>query len=279
MSQTRDLPNVRALMKRFGLRPDKRLGQNFLINRDALNKVVEVSEFHGDETILEIGAGLGSLTTLLSRSVHKVLAVEFDERLIPALEMSIGHLANVRLIVGDVLKLDIEELLGDQAYDVIGNIPYNITSMLIRHLMESRHPPKKVILTLQREVAQRIVAPPGELSLLALSVLVYGTPRIVGHIPSKAFYPKPKVDSSIVRIHLHESPVVPPSLISTFFQCAKLGFNQKRKQLVNSLSSGLGITKETAMKWLQDAAIDPHSRPQELSLEAWVRLAKVIKQD
>jgi len=271
-----ELPNVRALMRRFGLHPDKRLGQNFLIEKSSLEKVVQVSSLYGDETVLEIGAGLGSLTVLLSASAQRVIAVEIDKRLIPALELSIGHLDNVHLIVGDILKLNITDLLDDQAYFVIANIPYNITSVLVRHLMESRHPPERIVLTLQREVAQRIIAVPGELSLLALSVQVYGTPKIVGQIPSSAFYPQPKVDSSIIRIQLHPSPIVPPELISTFFHLAKIGFNQKRKQLVNSLASGLGMNKDQVRMWLIESKIDPHSRPQEIELMQWVRLAETI---
>jgi 16S rRNA (adenine1518-N6/adenine1519-N6)-dimethyltransferase len=263
-------------MRRFGLRPDKRLGQNFLIDKASLRKVVEAADLHGDETVLEIGAGLGSLTVLLSQSAHKVITVEFDERLIPALEMSIDQLENVRLVVGNILKLDVEDLLGDQAYCVIANIPYNITSVLIRHLMESKRPPQTMVLTLQKEVAQRIIAVPGELNLLALSVQVYGVPQVVGHIPSRAFYPQPKVDSSIIHINLHKSPIVPPELLSTVFQLTKIGFNQKRKQLRNSLSAGMGVEKDVAKKWLRDAAIDPHSRPQELALEKWVLLAETV---
>jgi 16S rRNA (adenine1518-N6/adenine1519-N6)-dimethyltransferase len=276
MSQPAELPNVRALLRLFGLRPDRRLGQNFLIDKASLEKVVAASDLQGDETVLEIGAGLGSLTVLLSKYAYKVIAVEFDRRLVPALEITIGQLSNVRLIVGDILKLNIEDLIRDPAYMVIANIPYNITSILIRKLMESAHPPERIILTVQREVAQRIVAVPGELNLLALSVQVYGEPHLVGQIPAKAFYPKPKVDSSIIRIQVHPSPIVPKELLSTFFQLTRIGFNQKRKQLGNSLSSGMGVRKEMVLEWLTDAAIDPHSRPQELELEKWISLARKV---
>jgi 16S rRNA (adenine1518-N6/adenine1519-N6)-dimethyltransferase len=276
MSQPAELPNVRALLRLFGLRPDRRLGQNFLIDKASLEKVVAASDLQGDETVLEIGAGLGSLTVLLSKYAYKVITVEFDRRLVPALEITIGQLSNVRLIVGDILKLNIEDLIRDPAYMVIANIPYNITSILIRKLMESAHPPERIILTVQREVAQRIVAVPGELNLLALSVQVYGEPHLVGQIPAKAFYPKPKVDSSIIRIQVHPSPIVPKELLSTFFQLTRIGFNQKRKQLGNSLSSGMGVRKEMVLEWLTDAAIDPHSRPQELELEKWISLARKV---
>jgi 16S rRNA (adenine1518-N6/adenine1519-N6)-dimethyltransferase len=263
-------------MRRFGLRPDKRLGQNFLIDNGSLRKVVHAADLKGDETVLEIGAGLGSLTILLSHSAGKVITVEFDKRLIPALEISLAPLDNVRLIVGDIMKMKLEELLSDQAYTVVANIPYNITSALIRHLMESRWPPEKIVLTIQREVAQRIIAGSGKLNLLALSVQIYGVPEIVGHIPSRAFYPQPKVDSSIIRINLHKSSIVPPELISAVFRLAKIGFNQKRKQLRNSLSAGMGVEKELAEKWLRDSGIDPRSRPQELALEKWIPLAEAV---
>jgi 16S rRNA (adenine1518-N6/adenine1519-N6)-dimethyltransferase len=263
-------------MRRFGLRPDRRLGQNFLIDRASLRKVVEAADLHGDETVLEIGAGLGSLTVLLSQSAYKVITVELDNRLIPALQVTIDPLDNVRLVVGDILKLDGEDLLGDQAYCVIANIPYNITSILIRHLMESKRPPQTMVLTLQKEVAQRITAIPGELNLLALSVQVYGVPEIVGHIPSRAFYPRPKVDSSIIHIKLHESPIVPSELLSVVFQLARIGFGQKRKQLGNSLSSGLEVNKNVVRNWLLESKIEPRSRPQELKLEEWIRLAQAV---
>ncbi len=277
MTQPLDPPNVPALIRRFRLRPDKRLGQNFLVDGASLKKVISASDLQGDETVLEIGAGLGSLTYYLSRAARKVIAVEFDERLIPALEMTLIPLENVRLVVGDILKLDIEELLGDQAYHVIANIPYNITSILIRHLMENRRPPEMIVLTLQREVAQRIVAVPGELSMLSLSVQVYGKPKIVGHIPAKAFYPQPQVDSSIIRIQVNQSPAVPQALLATFFQLTRMSFNQRRKQLRNSLSAGMGVGKDIVNEWLKESDIEPHQRPQELDLESWIRLAKVVR--
>jgi 16S rRNA (adenine1518-N6/adenine1519-N6)-dimethyltransferase len=276
MTHSIESPNVPALMRRYGLRPDKRLGQNFLIDKKYLYKVVEASNLKGDETVLEIGAGLGSLTVLLSEFTHQVIAVEIDTRLIPALQFTIRHVENVQMVVGDILKLDIPDLMGRRPYSVIANIPYNITSLLIRHLMESRIPPEMIVLTLQKEVAQRIIATPGDLNLLALSVQVYGEPHIIGHIPAKAFFPKPKVDSSIIRITLHSSPIMPPDLVPRFFQLAKIGFNQKRKQIVNSLSAGLGLKKERVKKWLLDSDVDPRSRPQELELDIWVMLAETF---
>jgi 16S rRNA (adenine1518-N6/adenine1519-N6)-dimethyltransferase len=247
------------------------------VDKASLRKIIAASDLDGDETVLEIGAGLGSLTHYLSRAVKDVIAVEFDERLIPALEMTTKALRNVRLVVGDILKLNFEELLGDQVYQVVANIPYNITSILIRHLMENERSPEMIVLTIQKEVAQRIVATPGDLSLLALSVQVYGTPRIVGHIPAKAFFPQPQVDSSIIRIEVHESPLVPQALLSTFFQLARMGFNQRRKQIRNSISAGSRVSKDVVTNWLRDSNISPQRRPQELELEDWIRLASVVR--
>jgi len=277
IDQSRDPPNVRSLIRRFGLRPDKGLGQNFLLDQGVLRKIMAISELQGDEMVVEIGAGLGSLTYHLSQAARSVITIEFDERLIPALESVLVAYENVRLVVGDILQLNLDELVGGLPYQIIANIPYNITSLLIRRLLESSNPPSRIILTIQKEVAQRIVAPPGELSLLALSVQVYGEPNIKGHIPAQAFYPQPKVDSSILRIDLYESPVVPQALLSTFFQLAKVGFNQRRKQLRNSIAGGLGVTKDVASEWLLAAEIDPRQRPQELGVDAWAKLAEIVK--
>jgi 16S rRNA (adenine1518-N6/adenine1519-N6)-dimethyltransferase len=277
LDQSMKPPNVRKLLRHFNIRPDKKLGQNFLIDQGSLQKIIKIANLQGDEVVVEIGAGLGSLTYHLSDAAENVIAIEFDERLIPALETVLLPLKNVEMVIGDILQIPIESLVGYRPYQIIANIPYNITSKLIRQLLENPNPPTRLILTLQKEVAQRIVALPGDLSLLALSVLVYGNPRTMGSIPSEAFYPQPKVDSSILMIDLYETAVVPHTLISTFFQLARIGFNQRRKQLKNSIAGGLGIPKEQAYDWLKEARIDPKQRPQELEVHDWVGLAEVVQ--
>jgi 16S rRNA (adenine1518-N6/adenine1519-N6)-dimethyltransferase len=249
------------------------------MDQGALKRIISISDLVGDETVVEIGAGLGSLTYHLSLSARRVIAVEFDERLVSALESVLQFYENVELVIGDILRLNLEDLVGGGSYQIIANIPYNITSLLIRRLLETPNPPSMVILTIQREVAERIVALPGQLSLLALSVQVYGEPNIKGHIPAQAFYPQPKVDSSILRIDLHETPKVPQALLPTFFQLAKVGFNQRRKQLKNSIAGGLGVSKDVANEWLMAAEIDPKQRPQELDIEAWLRLTEKVSQN
>jgi 16S rRNA (adenine1518-N6/adenine1519-N6)-dimethyltransferase len=272
------IPNVRNLLRHYDIRPIKRLGQNFLVDQHALRKIIQAANLQKDETILEVGAGLGSLTQLLAQSVKEVMAIEFDKRLIPALRAVLQNSQNVRIIEADVLKLDIEELVNRSAYSVVANIPYYLTSALIRKLLEVPNRAERIVLTIQREVAERILAPPGKYGLLTLSVRMYGDPHIAGIIPASAFYPKPKVESAILSIQLPTSPRVHDELIPIVFKLAKAGFGQKRKQLRNSLSSGLGMNTEVVEQTLLSVGIDPKRRPQELSLEEWTALAEKIHQ-
>jgi 16S rRNA (adenine1518-N6/adenine1519-N6)-dimethyltransferase len=206
-----------------------------------------------------------------------VIAVEYDQRLLPVLENVVGGLNNVKLIIGDILKLDVETLVGKSVYRVVANIPYNITAAVIRRLMEAPQSADRVVLTVQREVAQRIIASPGSLSLLAISVQIFGEPKVVANIPASAFYPKPKVDSAVLRVDVHQVPKVPRMLIPALFQLARAGFSQKRKQLRNSLASGLGVKPTSIEKWLEAASLPASCRAQELSLDDWSRLAQTVK--
>ena len=208
--------DVPRLLRQYGLRPEKSLGQNFLLDESALHQVVEAAQLAPHETVLEIGPGLGSLTRYLALSARSVVAVELDSNLIPPLEQVVGKYLNVQVVAGDILALDPVQLVSQQEYVVVANIPYYITSSLIRHLLEARIPPQRLILTLQHEVAKRICAIPGDMSLLALSVQVYGHPEIMAHIPANAFYPPPKVDSAVLRIHLYQSPLIPAAEMDTF---------------------------------------------------------------
>ncbi len=191
--------DVPGLLHRFGLRPDKHLGQNFLIDGSALKRVVEAAEIGPQDAVLEIGPGLGSLTRYLAIQAHQVVAVELDTDLLAPLKLVLAPYSNVSIIEGDILALDLACLMPEPGYLVVANIPYYITSSLIRHLLEARNIPQRLVLTVQREVANRICAQPGDLSLLALSVQVYGQPKIAAQIPSGSFYPAPKIDSTVVR--------------------------------------------------------------------------------
>jgi 16S rRNA (adenine1518-N6/adenine1519-N6)-dimethyltransferase len=268
--------NVQLLLHQYGLHPNKTLGQNFLQDEAALKQVIHAAEINPQDTVLEIGPGLGSLTRLLALRAHKVVAVEIDSKLLPVLKKVLAEFTNVQLHEGNILSLDLDSLVGISDYLVVANIPYNITSMLIRHLLESRFPPRRLVLTLQKEVAQRICANPGDLSLLALSVQVYGHPEIIAHISSSAFYPPPRVDSSILRIDRYPAPFIPPPELEAFFQLIKAGFSQKRKTLRNSLAAGLHLKTSTTEALLSQAQIDPMRRAETLNLTEWHQLTTLF---
>jgi 16S rRNA (adenine1518-N6/adenine1519-N6)-dimethyltransferase len=266
--------SVPALLRQFGLRPDKNLGQNFLIDPVALQRVVQAAQITNEDQVLEVGAGLGSLTRLLAQQAREVVAVEIDPDLIPALQALTSPFTNIRLVEGDILKLDPSQLMERPNYLIVANIPYYITSALLRHLLEASLPPQRLILTVQLEVAERICAQAGEMSLLALSVQVYGQAHQIGRIPAGAFYPVPKVDSAIVRIDIHPTPIMAADELDYLFQLAKAGFGQKRKKLRNSLGSGLKIEPQAAETLLLAAGIEPGRRAESLSLEEWIRLTR-----
>ena len=267
--------NVPALLKQYGLRPSKGLGQNFLHDNRSLQEIVARSVISPADEVLEIGPGLGSLTRYLALAAHHVTAVELDRHLFPALEKVLAPYKNVDLVQGDILKLDPLDLMGSPNYLVVANIPYYITSAVLRHLLESGGHPRRLVLTVQEEVADRICAAPGKMSLLALSVQVYGVPEIVGYIPAESFYPAPNVDSAILRIEILPEPVIPSALLDSFFKLIKAGFSQKRKTLRNSLSGGLGLEPAEVERKLVAAGVDPMRRAETLTLEEWHALCNI----
>ena len=284
MSSTRFPPpipplDISGLLKQYGLHADKRLGQNFLGDPYTLEKIVRAAEIQPTDTVLEIGPGLGSLTRYLAASALKVVAVELDDKLFPPLEAVIAPYRNIYLVHGDMLKIEPEEIIEQPEYLVVANIPYYITSALIRHLLESNPKPRRIVLTIQKEVAERICAGPGDMSLLALSVQVYGQPRIATQIPAGAFFPAPKVDSSVLVVDIFSVPRVEEHLLDVFLQLIKAGFSQKRKKLRNSISAGMHQSPVEAEKMLHAADIDPQRRAETLSLEEWGKLSSQYTQD
>jgi len=283
MSSTRFPPPIppldaAALLRQYGLRADKRLGQNFLQDPCALEKIVAAAEILPTDHVLEIGPGLGSLTRYLAAAAQSVVAVELDERLFPPLEAVLSPYQNVQLVHGDILDFEPGNLIQQPGYLVVANIPYYITSAVIRHLLESAPKPRRIALTIQKEVAGRICAAPGELSLLALSVQVYGRPSIAAHIPAGAFFPAPQVDSAVARIDIYDAPLIHPSLLGTFFQLIKAGFSQKRKTLRNALSAGLRQPPAGVESLLRAADIDPQRRAETLNLDEWGKLSERFAQ-
>lgn len=277
--------DIPALLHAHQLRPKKGLGQNFLVDPAALRRVVAVAELEPQDVVLEIGPGLGSLTRYLCQAARRVIAVELDRGFLPALHDVLAAYQNVTIIEGDILDVNPGSLVGETNYKVVANIPYYITSAVIRHLLEfkpgasrgettpetpgSFSRPSRIVLTVQKEVAQRICAQAGDLSLLALSVQVFGSARVAAQIPAGAFYPAPDIDSSVVCIDLFPEPVIPYTSLDRFFQLAHAGFGQKRKKLRNSLGSGLHISSEQADLLLNSAGIDPGRRAETLSLGEW----------
>lgn len=264
--------NVTALLRTHGLSPQKSLGQNFLLDQGALRKITEAAEIPSGGEVLEIGPGLGSLTRYLAQAARRVVAVELDGKLIPILREVLAPWPQVEIIQGDILEQDPAALMQSAGYHVVANIPYYITSAVIRHLLESRSAPACMVLTMQKEVAERICAGPGKMSLLALSVQVYGKPVPAVRIPAGAFYPPPKVDSIALRVDMHPEPLVPRAQLDDFFRLARAGFSQKRKTLRNSLAGGLGMEPARVEEMIRAAGIDPQRRAETISIEEWKKL-------
>jgi len=235
-------------------------------------KVIDAAELSGSEEVLEIGAGLGNLTYLLAQTCARVTAVEIDRHLLEPLAEALKPFPNVQIVPGDILELDPANLVSRENYVVVANIPYYITSAIIRHLLEAAIKPSRIILTIQKEVAQRILARDGKMSLLSLSVFVFGEPQIAGTIPAGSFFPAPDVDSAVLRIHLHPKPLIPSSQLDLFFKLAHAGFGQKRKTLRNSLSAGLSLPTGEVEARLLEAGIEPSRRAETLNIAEWAKL-------
>ena len=268
----------KALLRKYGLRPRKSLGQNFLVDPSGLRKVMEAAQVGPTDEVLEIGAGLGSLTVLLAQTAAAVKAVEVDGNLIAPLHEALSPYTNVNVVEGDMLALNPDDLMPHAGYLVVANIPYYITSALIRHLLEASRKPARITLTMQKEVAERITARDGKMSLLALSVQVYGEARLAAVIPAGCFYPAPDVDSAVITIALHHQPLIPTEALDDFFSLARAGFSQKRKTLRNALSGGLGVAASQTADLLVKAEINPERRAETLTIAEWQRLTEAWRQ-
>lgn len=280
----------------LGIRPKKGLGQNFLVDPAHRARIVAAAELTQGDIVLEIGPGPGVLTELIAEQAGRVIAVELDDRLIPFLRSRFAGQPHVSIVHADILKVEVGELMTKDegrrtdagassvfgrssfaGYRVIANLPYYLTSAVIRQLLESAPPPERLVLAVQREVAERMVAAPPEMSLLALGVQFYCTARIVERIPAGAFYPVPKVDSAVVRLDRRAEPVVSGVEAEEFFRVARAGFSQPRKQLRNSLAAGLGIAPVQAEAWLSAALISPQRRAETLTLTEWGTLTRHVR--
>ena len=269
---------VKRLLRQSGLRARKSLGQHFLVDASVLQTIIEAAELSSADTVIEVGPGLGILTAELVKRAGNVVAVELDTKLASLLKRRLASLANLRVINADVLKLSPSELLEEKShYKVVANIPYYITSPVLRHFVEASPKPSLMVVMVQKEVGEAIVAGTGKMSLLAVSLQVYSKPRIISHVPAQCFYPQPKVDSVIVRFDLLSEPAVKVADMDGFFDLVRAGFSLPRKQLHNSLAHSLGMEPSEITLSLEAANIDSKRRAETLSLEEWVMLYDVLE--
>ncbi len=275
-----DVTRARQVLARHGLRARKGLGQHFLVDGRALGRVVVAADLEPGDTVIEVGPGLGVLTRELVRRAGRVIAIEADAGMVAALSELAAGSPNLTIVHGDVMRIDPASVLpapgagGALAYKVVANIPYYITSAVLRHFLEASPPPALMVVMVQKEVGKAIVAGPGDMGLLAISVQFYGRPSIVARVPARSFYPPPKVDSVILRVDVYQRPPVDVPGSRAFFDTVRAGFSAPRKQLRNSLAQGLAIGTDEAAGLLQGAGIDPRRRAETLSLEEWARLCR-----
>ncbi len=267
-------------MEQYGLKPQKGLGQNFLVDTHILQKIIHTAHIEQADTVVEVGPGLGILTQTLAKEAKQVIAVEKDPQMVAILQKILRNFKNIEIVQGDILDIRLPrprlpQLLAGSArqakYKVVANLPYYITSPVIRKFLEAEQKPGLMVLMVQKEVAQRICAKPPKMSLLAVSVQLYGTPEIISYVKKTSFWPRPNVDSAIIRINIRPEQMRRTAI---FFKIVRAGFKQPRKQLAGNLAIGLGISKETAGTWLTKNNIQPAQRAETLALEDWKKLAE-----
>ena len=271
---------TRHILSAFHLRASKRLGQNFLVDRSVVQGIVEAAELSPEDTILEIGPGIGTLTQGLAETGASVVAVELDKKLPAVLAETLKGYDNVQIVPGDILKLDIPEILGLRAgerFKVVANLPYYITTPIIMTLLEQRLPIERLVTMVQKEVAVRMTARPGSKDYGALSIAVqyFTVPRMVMDVPPRAFMPAPEVTSAVVACHVQEHPTVQPQDEKLFFRLVRAAFGQRRKTLLNALT-GAGLTKEQTRAGLAAVGIEEQMRGEQLSLTDFARLSDAV---
>lgn len=277
-----DLTTLKFLLSRFHLRPSLKLGQNFLVSRQVLTDIISAAELSSDDAVLEIGAGIGTLTLELASRAGRVFAIEKDRRLIKPLRFVLKEISNVEILNDDFLKLDISQLFTPRysfptSFKVVANIPYYITGQILQRLLSLPSKPASIVLLVQKEVGERVCAGPGQMSILSVSVQFFGEPQIIGRVLKEDFYPAPEVDSVILRITPFEKPALEVEE-KKVFRLVRMGFASKRKTLENNLAGGLRISKSQAAKLIALCGLGPKIRAQELAVEDWKRLYSAINE-
>ncbi len=270
--------DARSQLRHLKVRAVKGLGQHFLVDNTVLGKIVSAAELSPKDTVVEVGPGLGILTQELLHKAGRVIGVEVDSRLAAALQKNLSDSPKLTVVNADILEINPAQLIPIQTkrYKMVANLPYYIAALILRHFLEASLKPSLMVVMVQKEVAQSIVAQPGEMSILGISVQLYGKPTIVDYVPAHCFYPQPKVDSAIVRIEVYPEPAVHVKDIAGFFEMVKAGFSAPRKQIRNSLVLGLQIAPADAVESLKKAGIAPQRRPETLSLEEWASLQRAF---
>jgi len=269
---------VKNLFKKYRFLPLKRLGQNFLIDKRVLKKIIEAAELSENDIVLEIGPGIGNLTQELAKKVKKIIAIEKDRKMIEILKETLKNFKNVEIINQDILEFPINRGVIPINYKVIANLPFYLTAPVIRKFLENmKGRPSQMVLMIQKEVAQRICAKPPEMSILAISVQFYARPEIISYVLKKSFWPSPKVNSAIIKIIPYINKYTPDELfIKKFFQTVKAGFSQPRKQILNNLSKMLKLDKEKVKSWLLKNDIQPGQRAETLKINDWAKLTRSL---
>ncbi|MBN2306557.1 ribosomal RNA small subunit methyltransferase A [Candidatus Peregrinibacteria bacterium] len=248
----------------------KSLGQNFLIDDEALVQIAEAADLYEGDHVIEVGPGTGFLTEQLIQKAGKVTSVELDADMVEILKEQFNLTDNLEVIHSDILKLNIEDIAGEK-YKVVANIPYYITSPVIRHFLQAKNRPKLMVLLVQKEVAEKMCAIGGK-SFITVETQVQGRSEYIATVPASSFYPVPKVDSAILKITVYPKPKVPDDQLKDFLRIVKFGYSQKRKKLSNGLAAGLRIEAAEARKLLERAGIPESARPEDLEVEDWKRL-------
>lgn len=267
------------ILHRFKLRADKKLGQNFLIDETVVRRIVEAAELTPEDTVLEVGPGIGTLTQGLAESGANVVAVELDKRLLPVLDVTLEGYDNVRIVNGDILQVDIMEQVQKPDFKCCANLPYYITTPIIFAILEKRLPMERLVVMVQKEVAERMAAKPGSKDYGALSVAIqyFTEPEIAFIVPPSSFIPAPSVDSAVIVCKRRSTPPVEVCDENLFFRVVKAAFSLRRKMLSNSLKN-MGIKGEQVSKWLELAGVDGKRRAETLSLEDFAALTNTFAQ-
>lgn len=268
------------LMSELGIRPNKGLGQHFLFERGLVERMVRQAGVTDRDTVLEVGPGLGILTSELLRKANRVVAVELDRSLVGHLRAAFDDVPGFELVQGNALLISPDELFAaGEAFDVVANLPYSAGTAILRHLLEQPRKPRRLTVMLQKEVAERLTARPPDMSVLGVATQFFAEPRLAFTVPPEVFIPPPKVESAVVILEVREQPPLPIELQPLFFKIVNAGFRQKRKQVANSLADVLQLPKPGITSWLSAADIDPTRRAETLAVEEWVTLAKSAPAD